>query len=94
MTPEEKAVFISALEKFGNDNQIFQLFEEMGELTVAINGYRRGRCTLEDVKEEIADVEIMLEQMKIIFNATEEDIEEHKQYKTTRLKERVHGKSI
>jgi len=94
MTPEEKVVFESALEKYGIDNQIFQLFEEMGELTVAINGYRRGRKTLSDIAEEIADIEIMLDQMKMIFLTSEEGLNEIRTQKTERLKQRIHGKSL
>lgn len=73
---KEQEIYRTALEKFGIEAQIGQLHEEMGELMVAINKAKRyfGDNETEknllqlDVLYEISDVEIMLEQMKIVFN--------------------------
>lgn len=68
-------------EHYGFANQTRQLFEEMAELTVAINKYHR-HTSMEDksisdyvsehflkenIIEEIADVQIMLWQMQTFF---------------------------
>lgn len=94
MTEEEKSIYISAIEKYGVDNQISQLHEEIGELMTAINRFKRGRVAIDAIEEEIVDVEIMLEQMKVIFNCKEDDLKQLRKHKTTRLKERLHGKSL
>ena len=56
-----------ALAKFGAHNQEHMLIEEMGELAAALNHYHRGRCSKEDVQLEIADVFIMIKQMRILY---------------------------
>ena len=48
-----------ALNKFGHENQYLKLIEEMAELTQAI---LKGT----NVSEEIADVQIVLDQIKIL----------------------------
>ena len=91
LTAHERAVIIwRAVKTYGNIAQIGMLHEEMGELMVAINKYKRAGYTDEavaHVREEIADVQIMLDQMRILFGPTEE-IE---QAKLLRLRERLDG---
>lgn len=70
----------AALLKFGNAAQIDMMIEEMSELTKALLKLRRVpesdtetdfyKARVVDVREEIADVQIMLDQMKIIFDGT------------------------
>lgn len=57
-----------AVQKFGQDSQINLLFEEMAELQDAVCKQRRGRDSVDHIAEEIADVEIMLEQLKEIYH--------------------------
>lgn len=57
-----------AVQKFGMESQINMLFEEMAELQDAICKQRRGRDSVAHIAEEIADVEIMLEQLKEIYH--------------------------
>ena len=52
----------------GSVAQTNQAIEEMAELIVAINHYRRGRCMSDEVIEEIADVLIMMHQLALIFS--------------------------
>lgn len=51
---------------YGPSNQMDQTIEECAELIQAINKYKRNTdvSTKENILEEMADVEIMLEQMK------------------------------
>lgn len=61
-----------AVDTYGKESQINQVFEEMGELMVAINRWRRGKATKADVFSEIADVIIMCDQLCYIVDETEE----------------------
>ena len=62
-----------ALEKYGAHHQEHMLVEEMGELTTALNHYHRGRCSIDDVRLEIADVFIMIKQMRCLYGKYEVD---------------------
>ena len=76
-----------AVDKFGMEKQTWQAIEEMGELISAINHYNRNRADLKDVCTEIADVQIMMEQLAIIYG--KEDVASERKYKLERLKERL-----
>ena len=72
---------------FGYDAQIELAIEEMGELLVAINHHKRGRCSVEAVREEIADVKIEMDQLAMIYG--EEGVSEFEKKKLERLKKRI-----
>lgn len=58
-----------ALEHFGNTAQICQTMEECAELIVALNkSLRDPENTFKNVLEELADVTIMVEQMKQLYD--------------------------
>lgn len=87
-------MYQKAIEAFGVDNQLFQLDEEMAELIKAVNKWRRNQrpgneAFVDGVAEEIADVEIMLDQLKIILGITDTDIEDWKYRKIKRLSENI-----
>ena len=75
MTTEQKLQYIA--DHYGYDPQSRQLIEEMAELTVAINKAWRKTFDAVDklpnmddeerIEEEIADVEIMLSQIKYLL---------------------------
>ena len=54
----------TALTHFGAEHQLDKLIEEMSELTQAIIKARHNRHT--NVAEEIADVQILLDQAKLL----------------------------
>jgi len=85
---ENKKVYVEALTKWGIEDQVFMLLEEMSELANAICKYRRGRVQIPDIVTELADVSIMLEQMLVAFNV-ESDFNKEKIRKIERLKERL-----
>ena len=60
----------------------------MSELQKELCKFLRGRFREDWIAEEIADVEIMLGQMKILFDI-EEEVDEMKEYKIERLAERL-----
>ena len=86
MTTEQE-ILSAAIAAYGATCQVDQLCEECAELIVAVNHMRRGRITPADLIEELADVEIMLDQMKLIF--PEGEWAAHREAKLERLKNRL-----
>lgn len=80
-------IYKLALDKYGLEAQFDQCIEELAELIVALRHNKRLRNTAMDVLNEIADVEIMLEQMKLIFG--EHEYEACKMAKLARLGDRL-----
>lgn len=86
-------LYESAVKKWGQDAQMMQLIEEMSELTTAIMHRRRVVGTEDSVLEEMADVEVMLEQAKLIINRPQ-DFNRYKNSKLLRLKDMVEAKVV
>lgn len=90
-------------EHYGIENQSIQLMEEMAELTIALNKYRRSskiehqtisesideQFIIEQIKEEIVDVEIVLSQLKHLLNCSDDDLAIWKERKIERQLERI-----
>lgn len=71
----EMAIYEAAVQRFGEQAQILIAVEEMAELTKALLKYIRygGACeVLDSIAEERADVEIMLNQLHVIFGDNSE----------------------
>ncbi|MGQ4893507.1 MAG: hypothetical protein ACP6IQ_02655 [Candidatus Njordarchaeia archaeon] len=83
----ERKLYASALLKWGLDSQFGVLQEEAAELIVAISHYLRQRIDEEKLLEELVDIEIMLEQIKMCFD--EDKIKEIKDEKLKRLEKRL-----
>lgn len=67
----ETDVFKAAIEVFGEAAQVMMVFEEMAGLQKELCKWLRGNTDAAEryrIAEEIADVEIMLDQMKILFD--------------------------
>lgn len=67
----ETDVFKDAIEEFGEAAQVTMVFEEMAELQKELCKWmRNGESVVatHHIAEEIADVEIVLDQMKLIFD--------------------------
>ena len=82
MTPEE--IYRKAIEKWGNPLQIQMAVEEMSELIKQLIKHLRGKVNSEKIDEEMADVEIMLDQLKVMFN-NQRLVESQKKEKLYRL---------
>lgn len=80
----EKEVYITALGFFGIENQTRMVFEEMAELQKELCKALRGTPSLKNIAEEIADVEIMMEQMKEYYSL-HDFVKDCREYKTKRL---------
>lgn len=64
----EQEIYEVAIEKYGANHQETKAIEEMSELIKEICKNKDGEDNVEQIAEEIADVQIMLEQMKILFD--------------------------
>ena len=87
---EEKLLLQKAVSVYGTIAQTDMAIEEMGELIVAINHYRRGRVEMDAVKEEIADVMIAMKQLAIIYG--ESGVKIFSEKKMQRLEQRLKDK--
>lgn len=85
---DESAVLQRALDTYGSALQIVVTMEEMSELQKDLCKYLRGKYSPESIAEEIADVEIMLEQMKMLFRCAGA-VSSVRRRKVERLKERL-----
>lgn len=80
-----------AIEAYGKDAQLKMAIEEMAELTQAICKSFRGKDNLDNIIEEIADVEIMLAQLKLIYKLNKNEVLVKKVEKLRRLEERLNN---
>lgn len=72
------------IDYYGAYAQSVQAIEEMSELTKELCKALNYKSNKENLVEEIADVQIMLEQLKIINNIDEKTLEKEIQYKIAR----------
>lgn len=85
----EQALILNKLVGKYKEKQINVCIEEMSELTKALCKHIRGKTDMENIKEEIADVHIMLMQMLMLFEIDEEEFLKIVDYKINRAKERL-----
>ena len=67
-TLQANAVMADALAAFGSARQIDKCIEELGELATVLMKCRHGEASASDVIDELADVAIVGETMKILFD--------------------------
>lgn len=67
MSEEEKAVLLQAIETNGEVYQMDVAIEELSELQKEICKIKRGKGSTLHLAEEMADVEVILEELKMIF---------------------------
>lgn len=91
MTEAEKnSIYMDAIDYYGTENQALKACEECGELVRAISrAYSTGMR--DNLIEEIADVEVVVEQQMLIHGISRSDIEHVKEEKIERLRRRISG---
>ena len=77
-----------AVRKFGKTAQLIMAMEEMSELIQALSKDIRGKGSRNNISEEIADVEIMLAQLKIIYRNAN-DVDDWRADKLSLLQKRI-----
>lgn len=86
MKPENTRTIHRVISTFGEKNQKMQTLEELMELQAALfENIHRETENRDAIVEEVADVEVMLAQLKEIFNIKPEEIEKLQDYKLRRL---------
>ena len=95
--PDDERIMQQAIETYGVQAQCDVAIEEMAELTKAImklrrvaDDYGKTQAALENLLEEIADVDIMIDQLKIMWGPR--DVEEYRRKKLKRLAKRLEDK--
>ena len=89
---QEPSVAVKACEEFGSKHQIAKAIEEMAELSKELAKELNDNGNQDNIREEIADCIIMLEQMAYLFDVNN-GIEKIKQQKIERLKQRINDNS-
>lgn len=83
----EIELYKKVVNSLGNKSQLGMAIEECAELIVAIRHYSRGRATIKDVAQEVADVEIMCGQLREMIGT--DIVTQCKEEKLIRLKQIV-----
>ena len=88
MTNEREAKILEgAIEKFGTEAQIAKAVEELNELAAELARHLNGQAKTENIREELADAFIMLNQLEMIFG----DVSDVEIRKLERLEGMVSG---
>lgn len=83
-------IYERAIKEYGFLHQIDLAIEECSELIKELCKYKRYGFANAYIEEEVADVEIMLEQLKIMFN--NDEVKRYKDEKLKRLQETIESK--
>lgn len=83
-----------SIKQYGDKNQLIVTLEELSELQKEICKKLRGNENVDMVIEEIADVYIMLEDLKQILDIKDKDIQREINFKLNRLEERMKTNDI
>ena len=92
VAPVQCDTYAEAVMAYGKQSQLVMAMEEMSELTKELSKNLRGADNAKALAEEIADVEIMLEQMMMLFCCAD-DVRDWRRRKVARLKKRLDGNS-
>lgn len=92
---KEKEVLEAALSAYGSEIQRVVAIEELSELQKELCKSLRGQTDRQHIAEEIADVQIMLEQMMILYEL-HYDVVAWRRKKVDRLRNRLarDGKNV
>lgn len=92
-TEDKASIYEAAVSTFGIGHQLGKAVEEIGELLIELGKVLQGKGRCENLAEEIGDVAILMEQVKMYYGIAglTEDIMD---YKTKRLQARVVGRQM
>lgn len=107
MNKAEREVFATAICINGSDEQRRVAQEECAELIQALSKYHRAirvaktkrdhrymERALKNIKEEMVDVQIMIDQLQMIFEFTKKEMDEIRAQKVERLVDRLSTQEI
>ncbi len=85
----EEVTLRKVINKFGKEAQCRQVMEECAELIQAVNKNLRSAGAKENLIEEMADVGIMLDQLRIMFEIKDTEINKIRCEKMKQIKRMV-----
>ena len=85
----DKEIIIKSIQHYGQDNQSTVCMEECAELIQAISKAKRGKIDRNNMAEEIADVLICIEMLKLMYMISNEKINKWVEKKRAREAERM-----
>ncbi|MCL2015355.1 MAG: hypothetical protein FWG68_03800 [Defluviitaleaceae bacterium] len=75
MKQEYTELMQQALKKWGKNSQVMMALEEMSELSKELlKNINRNSDNRQEILEEISDVWLLLEQMKIVYDISEQEL--------------------
>ena len=88
-TEDEIKTMQTALDQWGLNAQAGQTIEECAELIVVLQKYinRTERPSVDEILDEIADVEMMLAQMRLVFGIDDDALRQRIEAKFTKLEQ-------
>ena len=94
MNNEQIEILRKNIKRHGHTTEMFIAAEEAAELIQAISKVRRYGYIGEhkdNLIEEIADVSIILQELKMMFDITDADVEKKIDFKIQRINDRLNG---
>lgn len=85
----DESIYKRATEKWGIVAQLIVAIEEMSELIKEISKWFRRNDNRLEILNELADVLIMMKQVQILFDFTDNEINDRISYKLKRIEERL-----
>ena len=92
MTDEQRSICLRAVDHYGVEHQKRKAVEELSELITELSRESDGRTDSPKIREELADVFIMCEQLRIIY--CPEQVDSWINNKLERLERRINGDSV
>lgn len=88
---DNNLIYLKAIEKWGHKAQLEMLLEESIELALATRKFLRefNQERADDLCGEVADVQIMIEQLMFMYPEMREKVAQIKEEKTARLLKRI-----
>jgi hypothetical protein len=77
-----------AVKHYGGDNTIYKAVEAQSRLTLGLMRHENGENNVDEIAESIATVQVMLEQLKELFNV-HSVVREHVGRKINRLERNI-----
>ena len=71
----DKEIIVKSIQHYGQDNQSTVCMEECAELIQAISKAKRGKIEKNNMEEEIADVLICIEMLKLMYSLSDSNID-------------------
>ena len=90
MTEQDRGSFETIIEAFGKEAQMIVAVEELAELQKEIiKKLRQKKGNIFSLVEEMADAEIMIDQLKVMFNIGDKELATERNYKINSTLEKL-----